>query len=153
MRARNLYSGVLGWHFAYLKLSALQALTNVWWKNIENIIGCSETKFDQSFCTKHDKIIAHVFTMILHRTWKHHRPDVLWKRQAIYFAVWYKNSILVFAKNIRSVMVLGFVKGYIKYTCNYFIMFKEKSLVKLCLRALNDIFNVLPPNICQSLQC
>jgi len=48
-----------------------------------------------------------------------------------------------------SVMVLGFVKGYIKYTCNYFIMFKEKSLAKLCLRASNDIFNVLPPNICQ----
>jgi len=50
-------------------------------------------------------------------------------------------------------MVLGFVKGYIKYTCNYFIMFKEKSLAKLCLRAPNDIFNVLPPNICQCLQC
>ena len=26
---------------------ALQGLTNVWWQNIENIIGCSETKFDQ----------------------------------------------------------------------------------------------------------
>jgi hypothetical protein len=26
---------------------APQALTNVWWQNIENIIGCSETKFDQ----------------------------------------------------------------------------------------------------------
>jgi len=50
-------------------------------------------------------------------------------------------------------MVLGFVKGYIKYTCNYFIMFKEKSLAKLCLRAPNDISNVLPPNICQCLQC
>src|ERR1700692_213843 len=48
-------------------------------------------------------------------------------------------------------MVLGFVKGYIEYTCNYFIMFKKKSLAKLCLRALNDIFNVLPPNICQCL--
>jgi len=52
----------------------------------------------------------------------------------------------------RSVMVLGFVKGYIKYTCNYFIMFKKKSLAKLCLWAPNDIFNVLPPNICQCLQ-
>jgi hypothetical protein len=25
----------------------LQALSNVWWQNIENFIGCSETKFDQ----------------------------------------------------------------------------------------------------------
>ena len=86
-------------------------------QSIENIIGCSETKFDQWFCTKHDKIIAHVFTMILHRTWKHNRPDVLWidrhtniclctkqlqnmenipcssSKQAIYFAVWYNNII------------------------------------------------------------
>src|SRR5882762_6206720 len=97
----------------------LQALTNVWWQKIANTIGCSETKFDQLCCTKHDKIIAHVFTMILHRTWKHNRPDVLRKdrhtnidlclctkqlqnmeniprsppKQAIYFAVWYKNMI------------------------------------------------------------
>ena len=35
---------------------------------------------------------------------------------------WSKNSIFVFAKNIRPRSVM---KGYIKYTCKYFIMFKE----------------------------
>jgi hypothetical protein len=47
--------------------------------------------------------------------------------------------MLDFSRNIRSVIVLDFVKGYI---CNYFIMFKGKSLAKLCLRAPNDTFNV-----------
>ena len=47
--------------------------------------------------------------------------------------------------------VMNWLKLY--STCNYFIMFKEKSLAKLCLRAANDIFNVLPPNICHCLQC
>src|SRR5882762_2014611 len=97
------------------------------------------TNIDLCLCTKQLQNMQNIFCSS--------------SKQAIYFAVWYKNSILVFAKNIRSVMVLGFVKGYIKYTCNYFIMFKEKSLAKLCLRAPNDIFNVLPPNICQCLQC
>jgi hypothetical protein len=59
----------------------LQASTN---RNIEKNIECSETKFDQWFDTKHGKIIAHVFTMILCRTCKHNRPDVLWNNRYIY---------------------------------------------------------------------
>jgi len=61
---------------------SLQAFTNIWWQNIENIIRCSETKFDQWFCTTHDQIIAHVFTMILHRIWKHNRTWCSLERQA-----------------------------------------------------------------------
>src|SRR5882762_10062935 len=34
-------------HGSLAKRVTLQTLTNVWWQNIENIIGCSETKFDQ----------------------------------------------------------------------------------------------------------
>ena len=58
----------------------------------------------------------------------------------------------VFLKNIRSVVFPCSVENHFKYMCNYFIMFCAKSLIKLCLRAPNNIFNVFPPNICQCLQ-
>jgi len=74
---------------------APQALTNVWWQNIENFIGCSETKLDQWFCIKHDKIIAHVFTMILHRTWKHNRPGILWHTNIDLFCALWKISLFI----------------------------------------------------------
>jgi hypothetical protein len=45
------------------------------WKTIR----CSETKFSQLFCTKHGKIIAHVFTTVLHKTWNYNRPNALSK--------------------------------------------------------------------------
>ena len=56
---------------------SLQALTNVWWQNIGKNIRCSETKFGQLFCTKHGRIIAHVFTIVLHKTQNHNRANVL----------------------------------------------------------------------------
>ena len=86
----------------------MQALT----KTLKISLGALRQSLIDDFA-HHDKIIAHVFTVILHRTWKHNRPGVLWKdrhinidlclqlqnmenipcsspKQAIYFAVWYK---------------------------------------------------------------
>ena len=51
----------------------------------------------------------------------------------------------LFPKNNRFVVFSCPVENHCKYMCNYFIMFCAKSLIKLCLRAPNDIFNVLPP--------
>jgi len=88
-------------------------------KKFKISLGALRQSLIDHFASNMDKIIAHVFTMILYRTWKHNRPDVLWKdrhtnidlclctkqlqnmenipcsspKQAIYFAVWYKNMI------------------------------------------------------------
>ena len=65
----------------------------------------------------------------------------------------HKHKSILVCLSFRSVVFPCSVENHCKYMCNYFIMFCAKSLIKLCLRASNDIFNVLPPNICQCLQC
>jgi hypothetical protein len=122
----------------------LQALTNVWWQNIEKNIGCSETKFGV--------LSKNLHTVFGSCFWQW-TGNILHVLQLFYLQTLIKNSIPVLPKNIGSVVFACFVENHHKYMCNYFTMFNTKSLAKLCLRAPYVFSNVLPPNICQWMQC
>ena len=52
-------------------------------KTLKISLGALETKFGQWFFFKHDKIIACIFNITLHKTQNHNRPNVLCKNQYI----------------------------------------------------------------------
>jgi hypothetical protein len=92
----------------------LQALTNVWWQNIGKNIRCSETKFGQLFCTKHGRIIVHVFTIVLHKTQNHNRANILCKNLHTVFG-------LCFCTKQRNILLVLAMKVIFSMFCRCFI--------------------------------
>ena len=63
-----------------------------------------------------------------------------------------QNSMPVWWKNSKSVLILCSVQKHIKYTDNDFTMFGAKTLAELCLSETNVFSNVLALTINECLQ-